>query len=964
LNAMEVAVAEMQQCADSVRQQHVDREVASAGHKSCRSEEALTCARSRKCEEELEVLWSHVKIREAEMRRVHWSIHGEWCVGPDGPHPELGDPFYWDDEMRAANFDAFPEDVELPADHQLDAQKYWEGAETSQSRLGGDARHEEATSSGHPLFLRPGAPFRGDNTYPPVDLSDDVIEFRRFSVDRFGAYIAQKLLVEEAWEVYNTKLLICASLEETWTLKVPVCDGLQDTLHQQACGHANSNRECASNFGHAYQWSLNTYNNLVVDVQAKEYDRKREWETLHIVTCLLETVYTHVIHAIDSGEPCPTTESQPEQVESEINYCHVVEESMTTNLTINYGTPPVPPPLPPVVEPPCTPTYIWDETGSFSLAIQGIHTQTIEDEDLGNYFTVLSAFGWAGCAAPKACTPCMPTEIVVDELYTGWLECKPHQEHLFPGDRDWDTFKCLTGNQCINADGRCNDVDNCDDGSDEQGCGTSWGIDAVLGYVDCPETVVSDIFFQCAETPAACARIESVCNGINNCPNGEDEQGCSTTGGAAGLTVEAMTGYSATIITSGVAVDDTVFNDRDYTFDSLGSFTGHSYIKMSNEDKNIPSTHVQMKLRLPQPTTLYVSKLDSDNLPWLQAQGWTLNPHLEGVSYSGLSRQTKTTDWATRQVYQSETMEERSHQWHSQDEYQNSVNGHAYDLAHLHESHEDRQDYRGGGAMSGSSQTWESQGQLAQEHYGPGAVWQKTFTAGVVEMRGDGGGAGSYVMFAASPDHQPTPALGSPPMPGHAEYIGCFRDDRDRDMGQTSELALTGRRWNNAATNTFGLCRETCGDSLYMALQWGGECFCANSYSTEEKYEKVLDSECMSQDVSRREPCAPHSYACGGNWANAVYQINNNLGGAMNYQILGYGMANCPAGKTIDTHEECEAAHIALGLEVAPKWAGTHGGIPGLCSTREEDWGGGHHFHFNNAPVGVARADLSPVCKV
>ena len=79
----------------------------------------------------------------------------------------------------------------------------------------------------------------------------------------------------------------------------------------------------------------------------------------------------------------------------------------------------------------------------------------------------------------------------------------------------------------------------------------------------------------------------------------------------------------------------------------------------------------------------------------------------------------------------------------------------------------------------------------------------------------------------------------------------------------------------------------------------------------------------------------------------------------VSYMKMAYGSANCPEGKRIDTYAECEAAHVALGLEIDPVWHGTHSGIPGLCSTREEDWGGGHHFHFNNQAVGVVRADLA-----
>jgi len=92
--------------------------------------------------------------------------------------------------------------------------------------------------------------------------------------------------------------------------------------------------------------------------------------------------------------------------------------------------------------------------------------------------------------------------------------------------------------------------------------------------------------------------------------------------------------------------------------------------------------------------------------------------------------------------------------------------------------------------------------------------------------------------------------------------------------------------------------------------------------------------------------------------------IRRAVSAVQGYTQLAYGAANCAEGKRIETYEECEAAHVALGFEVNPVWQGTHGGIPGSCSTREQDWGGGHHMHWNNQAVGVVRADLSPVCRL
>jgi len=625
LARFDAAILAMEACAASVVGQHIDRETASHSHQLCRSDEALHCARSRKCEEELEELWRIVTIEEREMQEIHWAIHGEWCVGPDPPQPILDDPFRW----------------------QLTNHK--EGAETSESTI----------------------------DYPLIDNSH-VIAFRSFSVTQFGHYIRQKPIVEQAWENYNRKLLECAALEETWTLKVDDCDDLQTIMHNQACSHSSSNRQCASNFGHEYHMTLVTYNDAVTSIRLKEFDRKREWETLHIVTCLLETVYSHVIHSIDSGEPCPTTESHPEQTIAEINTCHIIEESMTANLTIDYGTPPTPPELPPVVEPPCTQQYIWEES-HFNASIQTSHSGTIEAEGLADFFTVLSAYGWAGCAAPKACTPCESTDLIVDPEYTGNSVCKSHHAHLHPGQMDQDTFKCLTSDQCVEASGRCNGVTNCGDGSDELGCENAWGGPAVLGSQECQDPFVGDVQYRCADN--SCTHIAGRCNGVNNCADGSDEEGCPST--TQGLTLEAFTGYTSTITQP--AVGELVFEDRTYIFDSLGSFSGVSYIKMSNEDKHIRHSHVQMKLRLPQPMAVYVVKLDDTELPWLQAEGWTIT-HLEGVSYHG-TRATRHTDWSN---------------------------------------------------------------ELIDHHYGPGQVWHKVFPAGAVEMRGNGGGDGSYLTFATT----------------------------------------------------------------------------------------------------------------------------------------------------------------------------------------------------------------------
>lgn len=136
---------------------------------------------------------------------------------------------------------------------------------------------------------------------------------------------------------------------------------------------------------------------------------------------------------------------------------------------------------------------------------------------------------------------------------------------------------------------------------------------------------------------------------------------------------------------------------------------------------------------------------------------------------------------------------------------------------------------------------------------------------------------------------------------GSAEYLGCFVDDSARDLG--TMIGGTG----NAATNTFELCRAACGSHQFMSLQYGGECFCANSYGNGDQYVQVHDSEC-SRTV---EPCSSNSHNCGGSWRQAIYKIGHWP------QILvvpGYSKCNLNEGvQFVDSQAECEAVAVAAG---------------------------------------------------
>lgn len=84
------------------------------------------------------------------------------------------------------------------------------------------------------------------------------------------------------------------------------------------------------------------------------------------------------------------------------------------------------------------------------------------------------------------------------------------------GFADW--FKCSTNDACVHRSMVCDGVQHCGDGSDEQlGCSRPQAI-------ECP----SERPFQCSNSER-CIRRDHVCDHYNDCVDGSDEQNCPTT---------------------------------------------------------------------------------------------------------------------------------------------------------------------------------------------------------------------------------------------------------------------------------------------------------------------------------------------------------------------------------------------------------------------------------------------------
>jgi hypothetical protein len=96
---------------------------------------------------------------------------------------------------------------------------------------------------------------------------------------------------------------------------------------------------------------------------------------------------------------------------------------------------------------------------------------------------------------------------------------------------------------------------------------------------------------------------------------------------------------------------------------------------------------------------------------------------------------------------------------------------------------------------------------------------------------------------------------------GEEFFVGCFVDDGSRDF-DTPSTGFANR--DNDNSNSFTKCAQACGDSAYISMQYGGECFCSDTFPD---YEQRPDSECSMN----HNDCLGDTFNCGDSWRNAVY---------------------------------------------------------------------------------------------
>jgi len=296
--------------------------------------------------------------------------------------------------------------------------------------------------------------------------------------------------------------------------------------------------------------------------------------------------------------------------------------------------------------------------------------------------------------------------------------------------------------------------------------------------------------------------------------------GCPS--GSVGLTVEATTGFMVT--TEVLSAQSSVFHDRDYTFDSLGSLSGMTYIKSSNEDKHTSQSHVQMKLRLPQPMTVYVAKLPNHELTWLSELGAEGSPlwrvsELQGASYRG----TRMTGWTEWQMGAPADYEPGNYQTNEGGMVQHE------DWAHSRSSEALNQGFLNGDPAASRA------GTLTERNFGPTVVYERTFAAGVVSMPGNSGGDGSYLMLVANPNTPPEP----PVLPPTGDAIG--------NLG--NEIML---QYSNPTVGANGLC-------VSMSHNSGGNAGCTENSCNMNPDSDATMQTCDSSDAGQKYIHDTHS---------------------------------------------------------------------------------------------------------
>ena len=90
-------------------------------------------------------------------------------------------------------------------------------------------------------------------------------------------------------------------------------------------------------------------------------------------------------------------------------------------------------------------------------------------------------------------------------------------------------FKCLDRSGCVIVSKKCNGVRDCRDGSDEQRCPRTTYTKTTTTLPTLPNCPIGTFKRFYCKNMERCIPRGYLCNGVNDCSDGSDEQRCSTT---------------------------------------------------------------------------------------------------------------------------------------------------------------------------------------------------------------------------------------------------------------------------------------------------------------------------------------------------------------------------------------------------------------------------------------------------
>merc|ERR1719199_947746 len=293
-----------------------NRLAASEAHHSCRADEAYSCAKSRRCEEQLRIKWRVVKHEESVMREIHGYIHDEW----------FSHPFNWAQTSPYPILD-LPQDVRdfrhvsVGYFHDYREQK----TITERAWLEYNEKLEECAVLEEEWEIAAEPCDQAQMT--AHEHACQHAEAAREARERFG----------REWTSIHAEFMRARSRIESneadrkneyETLKIVQC--LLDHVHSAVVTSLETGAPCPTE------------------------DSDPEGVTLAIEDC----------HVVQRG--CPETPAPRGYWITD----YTNADSFTKELCIDYQDPPEMPELPPVEDPPCTPAYIAQEQAQFLETIQ------------------------------------------------------------------------------------------------------------------------------------------------------------------------------------------------------------------------------------------------------------------------------------------------------------------------------------------------------------------------------------------------------------------------------------------------------------------------------------------------------------------------------------------------------------------------------------------------------------------